>query len=119
MQTTTGNTPLPSSTLPSGGPTTGTMSSESPYEANAVNSGQVMNKIRPAIDRVAQSAHQAVDKAVHVAVPTAEWLSTRGESFKATQDRMLNDARRYVSSNPMKSVGVAVAAGLLLGRILR
>ena len=77
------------------------------------------SKIKPVIDRVASSAHQAVDKAVGVVIPTADWLRERSLSLKVSQKKMITDAREYVSVNPLKAVGIALAAGLLLGRIMR
>lgn len=80
---------------------------------------EAVRKAKPAIDRVAEGAHQAVDKAARVAVPTAKWLSEQGESLRATQHKIVGDARQYVSANPFKSVAAALVAGLLIGRILR
>ena len=77
-----------------------------------------MRKAKPAIDRVAAMAHQAVDKAVNVAGPTADWLSAQGESLNARQKKMMESTCSYVSANPMKSVGIALAAGFLLSRII-
>jgi ElaB/YqjD/DUF883 family membrane-anchored ribosome-binding protein len=74
---------------------------------------------KPAIDRVAGGAHQAVDKAARVAVPTAKWLAEQSESLRTTQHKILGDARKYVSANPIKSVAAALVTGLLIGRILR
>ncbi len=74
---------------------------------------------RPVIDRVASSAHQALDKAVSVAGPTAEWLNERKETLKQTQDRLVTDTRDYVTTNPLKAVGIALAAGLIIGRLMR
>jgi ElaB/YqjD/DUF883 family membrane-anchored ribosome-binding protein len=73
----------------------------------------------PAIDRVADGAHQAVDKAVRVAVPTVKWLAEQSESLRATQHKILGDARKYVSAHPVKSVAAVLVIGLLIGRILR
>jgi ElaB/YqjD/DUF883 family membrane-anchored ribosome-binding protein len=73
----------------------------------------------PAIDRVAEGAHQAVDKAARVAVPTVKWLAEQSENFRATQHKIVGDARKYVSANPLRSVAAALVTGLLIGRILR
>jgi ElaB/YqjD/DUF883 family membrane-anchored ribosome-binding protein len=71
----------------------------------------------PAIDRVAAMAHQAVDKAAGAATPTADWLVERGESLKATHKKLLADTCGYVSTNPLKAVGIAALAGFVLSRI--
>jgi ElaB/YqjD/DUF883 family membrane-anchored ribosome-binding protein len=71
------------------------------------------------IDKVAAMAHQAVDKAADAAAPTAEWLTEQGDSLKATQKKLMADTCNYVSTNPMKAIGIAIAAGFLLSRFLR
>lgn len=70
-----------------------------------------------AIDRVASMAHQAVDKAAGAAAPTADWLTEQGRSLNATQKKLVGDTCEYISGNPLKSVGFAVAAGFLFSRI--
>lgn len=75
--------------------------------------------VKPKIDQVAAMAHQAVDKAVDAAAPAADWLANQGESLNATQKKLVADTCSYVSANPLKSVGIAVAAGFLLSRIIR
>lgn len=102
----------------------GSLNSASASAHSAVNKAasaaqNASSKIKPVIDRVASSAHQAVDKAVGVVIPTADWLSERGHSLKVSQEKMIADARGYVAVNPLKAVGIALAAGLLLGRIMR
>ncbi len=85
----------------------------------AVVADEAVRKASPVIGRVAERAHHAVDKAASVAVPTVEWLSEQSDGLKATEQKIVADARQYVSANPLKSVAVALAAGLLIGRILR
>ena len=80
---------------------------------------EALRKAKPIINRVADTAHQAVDKAVNVAVPTAEWLNAQSETLKASQEKAVAEARSYVSANPLKSVGAALLAGLVIGRLMR
>jgi ElaB/YqjD/DUF883 family membrane-anchored ribosome-binding protein len=79
----------------------------------------VARKAQPAITHAATVAHQAVDRMAGAAVPTAEWLAAKGESLNATQKKMVNETRSYVSANPLKSVGIAVAVGFLISRLSR
>src|SRR5471032_288797 len=76
-------------------------------------------KVKPAIYRVAEVAHQTVDKAAGVAAPTAAWLSERGDNLKARQRTVAADAAQYVSAHPWKSLGFALAAGFLISRFVR
>lgn len=80
---------------------------------------EAARKAKPAIDKVAAMAHQAVDKTAGAAMPTADWLAEQRDSLNATQKKLLDDTRSYVSANPMKAIGIAVVAGLLLSRIVR
>jgi len=76
-------------------------------------------KVKPAIDRAAELAHYAVDKAADVATPTAEWLGEQRESLIASPKKLVDGTSQYISENPLKSVGIALLAGLLIARILR
>lgn len=80
---------------------------------------QAASKAKPAIDQVAAMAHQAVDKAAGAAAPTVDWLTEKGASIKASQKHLVANTCAYVSANPMKAVGMAVVAGLVLGRLIR
>ena len=85
----------------------------------AASASDAVSTVKPVIARVAQAAHQAVDKVADVAAPTAAWLAAQGESLASTQRNAVADARTYVSANPWQSLGVALAAGFLLGRWVR
>lgn len=76
-------------------------------------------KARPAIDRAAELAHHAVDKAADVAAPSAEWLGEQGENLMAAPKNLVDGTCKYVAANPLKSVAIALVAGLLIGRIVR
>ena len=78
-----------------------------------------VRNVKPAIDRVAQIAHQAVNKVADVAGPTADWLSEQGDSLNATRRKVAADTTQYVSANPWKSLGFALAAGFLISRFIR
>ena len=102
----------------------GTLHKASLSVHDAVNSiagaaDKAARKAAPAIDRVAAMAHQAVDKAAGAAAPTADWLVEQGESLNVTQKKLVANTRSYVSANPLKTLGIAAAAGFLLSRIFR
>lgn len=80
---------------------------------------EAAHKATPAIDQAVAMAHQAVDKAAEAATPAVDWLAGQGESLNAAQKKLIADTCSYVSANPLKSVGIAVAAGFLLSRIIR
>jgi ElaB/YqjD/DUF883 family membrane-anchored ribosome-binding protein len=76
-------------------------------------------KIKPAIDRVAEIAHQTVDRVADAAAPTVTWLNRQGDSLKAGQRTVADDAVKYICAHPWKSVGIAFAAGFFISRIIR
>jgi ElaB/YqjD/DUF883 family membrane-anchored ribosome-binding protein len=85
--------------------------------ANAVS--DAASNAKPTIDRLATMAHDAVDKAAAAAAPAAEWVSSQGQDFAAMERKLVNDTCQYVAANPLKSIGIALAAGFLLSRIIR
>jgi ElaB/YqjD/DUF883 family membrane-anchored ribosome-binding protein len=84
----------------------------------------------PAVERVARSAHSAVDRVagtassavervrsgVHGAVGT---VSERMHDLSSTREVWTDSARERVREHPLAAVGVALAAGYLLARLLR
>jgi ElaB/YqjD/DUF883 family membrane-anchored ribosome-binding protein len=73
---------------------------------------------RPAVDRLATGAHQAVDKIAGAATQAAETLDLKSEQLMDAQTRLTESCREYVRDNPVTSLGIAVAAGFLLSRLL-
>lgn len=71
------------------------------------------------VDSAAAGAHRAVDWAADTTNHAAESLSETGHELKETQERWLAVTREYVRDNPVTSVGIALASGYLLSRILR
>lgn len=73
---------------------------------------------RPAVDRLATGAHQAVDKIAGAATQAAATLDLKSEQIMDAQSRLTETCRDYVRDNPVTSLGIAVAAGFLLSRLL-
>ncbi len=70
------------------------------------------------IDTAANSANEAIDKAASATSQATEALGKKGEQLKNAGQQLLEDCRAYVHDNPITSVGIAVAAGFLLSRVL-
>lgn len=79
---------------------------------------KVSEAARPMVDRVASGAHQAVDRVADVAGHAADTLGVKGEQLKDAQMRAMEQCRGYVRDNPLASLGIAIAAGFLLSRLL-
>jgi len=62
-------------------------------------------------------AHDALDKAADAAAPGEQWLEERGLTLAANGEKFPNGACKYIAAHPLQSVGLALAAGYLLGRL--
>jgi ElaB/YqjD/DUF883 family membrane-anchored ribosome-binding protein len=80
---------------------------------------EATRKAKPAIDQVTAMAHQTVDKTAGAVAPAADWLTDQGAGLNATQKKLMGDTCGYISANPLTSIGIAVAAGFVLGRMIR
>jgi len=69
------------------------------------------------IDRLADSAHGAIDRATQSAAQVAERLGDKSEELLAMKDDYIESARDYVKENPLMALGIALAAGYLFGKI--
>ena len=83
---------------------------------DAIN--KVSDAVHPVVDRIASGAHQAVDKLASAAGQAAETLGVKGEQLMSAQTQAMEQARGYVRDHPVTALGIAVAAGFLLSRLL-
>jgi len=70
------------------------------------------------IDRLTSTAHQAVERATSAAANAADTLGVKGRQLLDTRDEWMDTTRVYVREHPLAALGVALAAGYLLSRIL-
>jgi ElaB/YqjD/DUF883 family membrane-anchored ribosome-binding protein len=99
-------------------------------ETTGSNMSNAPDRAHGAVDRVAQTAHQAVDRIAAKAAPAvermrnsastaADSMHSRMEDFSAMQDEWTESMRDQVRAHPLAVVGLAVLAGMLLGRLSR
>ena len=69
-------------------------------------------------DKVYHSAHEAYDKIADATSQAAEAVGKKSEQLKNAEQQIMEDCRVYVHDNPITSLGIAVAAGFLLSRML-
>lgn len=74
---------------------------------------------KPVIDRITTKAHDAIDKAAAIPAQARDWFGAQSEQLTAKQKQLLDNASSYVSANPMKAIGIAVVAALLVGRLMK
>jgi hypothetical protein len=79
---------------------------------------EAARRTKPAIDRVVGYAHQVVDRAAGAAAPAADWLDAHGQDWRETQEKLMVTTSDYVKAHPLKSIGIAVVAGVLIGRMV-
>lgn len=77
---------------------------------NGPNGSTAMNG--NVVHRVAQKAHQTVDK-------LEQSVSTGSEKVMTMQEEYGSYAREHIRAHPLSTVAGAFAIGLLLGKILR
>jgi len=80
---------------------------------------KVSDAAHPAMDRLSSGAHHTIDKAASAATQTAAALAVKREQMKNARARAMEQTRDYVRANPVTAVGIALAAGFLLSRLLR
>jgi len=73
---------------------------------------------RPALDHLVANAHATVDHAGVAATHAAEALGVKGDQLNEGSRRVIERASVYVRENPVTSLGIAVAAGYVLSRLL-
>jgi len=69
-------------------------------------------------DKASQFAHEAGEKFANATNQASETLSEKTEQLKNAEQRLMKDCCGYVQDNPVTSLGIAVAAGFLLSRLL-
>jgi hypothetical protein len=73
---------------------------------------------RPALDHLVTGAHGAVDSAGAAATRAAETIGATGDRLNDSGQRIVERASGYVREHPVASLGMAVATGYLLSRLL-
>lgn len=69
-------------------------------------------------DKASQFAHKAGEKIANASNQASDTLSEKAEQLKNAEQRLMKDCCGYVQDNPVTSLGIAVAAGFLLSRLL-
>lgn len=78
----------------------------------------VSDAAKPALDNLVSGAHGAVDRAGVAVSNAADALGEKGEQLSANTQKALENTEGYVREHPLASIGMAVAAGYVLSRLL-
>lgn len=79
---------------------------------------KMSSSVKPAVDRFARSAHHVVDKVATAASDAADSLGVRADQLKGAHSQLAEQCEEYVRENPLVSIGIAVAAGYILSKVL-
>lgn len=74
---------------------------------------------RQSLDRIASTAHQAVDKFAHIATESAHSLDLKRKQMAETGLEVVKGFRNFIQEKPGTSIGIALAAGFLIRHFLR
>jgi ElaB/YqjD/DUF883 family membrane-anchored ribosome-binding protein len=72
----------------------------------------------PAIDRMASKAHRAVNSADEAASHATDAIAKAGNKASVKGEELYAASASYMREHPVFTIGVAVAAGYLLSRLL-
>jgi ElaB/YqjD/DUF883 family membrane-anchored ribosome-binding protein len=84
-------------------------------------SGQPQSEdaVKTVTKRLPRSAHAPVYEAVHAATEAADTLRQQAGGSMRRKEQLLRATTDYVDASPLKAVGIAFAAGWIIGRITR
>jgi len=74
--------------------------------------------LRPVVDQLLSSMHDAVERLSDVAAQAADKAELSGVYLKNAQRQAARNSRAYVREQPLTSIGIAVASGFLLSWLL-
>ena len=69
-------------------------------------------------DKVAQFAHEAVDTVANASNQARATFDETSDQLMNAEQLLLKNCQNYVRENPVTSLGLAVAGGFLLSRLL-
>ncbi len=87
-------------------------------EENINEPKEAEKNIKETIDKASDYAHGAVDKIADMSYQAAEVIGEKGDQLRTAEQELVENYRNYIRECPIKSVGIAVAAGFLLSRLM-
>ena len=75
-------------------------------------------KAGTSLGQIQQTAQQTVDRVTQAATQAAQRLSAHRDELWALQGRAVETTRSYARTHPLAAIGIAIAIGLLLSRLL-
>lgn len=69
-------------------------------------------------DKVSNFAHETVDTIANATHQAKETFDEKSDQLINAEQRLLKNCQGYIRENPITSLGIAVASGFLLSRLL-
>ena len=80
---------------------------------------QAKNGAAAGADHAAQAVHRRIDQAATGASSAADWVAQKAGDYTRAPQAALDSACDAIRERPLVSVGIALAAGYIIGRIAR
>ena len=71
------------------------------------------------VGRLSSTVHQTVDKLADGAARAVDKLSSQHQWIKEAPPRALASSKSWIQDKPLETVGIALAVGYAVGRLLR
>ncbi len=75
-----------------------------------------VRKVTSVIDGAAASSHQVVNRIEDTVKPAEHWINEKTNALLAAPKNAVSGVSDCIAAHPWKSIGLAVLAGVLLGR---
>lgn len=75
--------------------------------------------LQSATERLARAAHQAVDSLSDYGGKAEERIRNTAQTATDRSREYVNQLQRYVEDHPMMAIGIAAAAGFVVGMLMR
>jgi ElaB/YqjD/DUF883 family membrane-anchored ribosome-binding protein len=91
---------------------------ETEQETPMKTTDKVADFAHETIDAVANATNQAREAFADASHQARESFDETSDQFIDAEQRMVKECRSYIRENPVTSLGIAVAGGFLLSRLL-
>jgi len=78
---------------------------------------QAKNGAAASADYAATAVHRTIDQAAETATAAADWVGQKASDYTRAPQQALESACATIRARPLMSVGIALAAGYLIGRM--
>ena len=79
---------------------------------------QETTTMKTTTDKVSDFAHETVDTIANASNQAREAFDEKSDQLINAEQRLVKNCQGYIRENPITSLGIAVASGFLLSRLL-